>query len=986
MYRSGTDSDRMMREPANNSSTSPEHLAQHLIALSPSAFADWVADHADQCSVALLVALKRQVSEQSNADPTAAQITLSRMDAMAAQLPHEPLALALCAWAYGDYARIREPHVALQHYATALACYRQEGEWLGVARLLGATIAMAANVGQIEQAETAYAEATALLQTIPQNAGNWQEYVEAQWVVEANYIYLLEEQGRYQEAVAASERLLVLVEQLGDPAHRVIILTNYAVTLVKLGRITEAQVMLNESQHQAQTCNLWFYHALADLNLGEILGALGEPVAALRHLLQARQLFLQLDVDQNALGTVSLLEAHILERIGASSAAIHAYALAYQTFTHLGMAFYRGEVAVSAARAQRGVGDYAYAWHLLDEAEAIWHQLNHPLWLLHTTLERIELALVWSAAPRSAGALLQTLDNHPLDTNANALRAWLALVRAEVALHEQSATEQFVPIDSRAHLTAPAMIEQALQQARHDQNPWLERRALAVQGRSWLARHPATARACFEAARDCDDHIRRQLSVEELKASFQHQTSDLAPFLIRLALSEQRPLEAVRAVWHAKASAVLDLMDERSVRQLAAGTNIQTELEEVRHQLAAARLQAAEHLQHTPSLEGADHLRMRVRSLEQHLADLRRQRLALAHPTTPLAFDDPFQVFAQTCATVVVEYMRCDDEVLAFRLDRAGDCRVCWLGSLAPLRRLLFGRLLPLLHTVVRQPALRQTNAAIWQDECLPLLHHCAAILLAPLGPFAPDDRLLIAPCDPLYQVPFAALWDGTHYLVQRHLIELTPSAALLLRSPPPAASGPPLAIAATQQGQFPANARQVLAVRQQFPASTVRIDDLGDLTVLGTLRTAPRLLHLAAHNDDRSNLAYDMALFTGLHITGGVFTVEHCFDLALNGTELVTLGGCTTGGGLQTGGSLLAFQSACFIAGARQVLATTWDVHSTDAAAWMEWFYPALVAQTVRDGHWDPAAALCAVQRAALDTSELHHPALWANFVCSRR
>ncbi|NJN66337.1 MAG: CHAT domain-containing protein [Chloroflexaceae bacterium] len=142
-------------------------------------------------------------------------------------------------------------------------------------------------------------------------------------------------------------------------------------------------------------------------------------------------------------------------------------------------------------------------------------------------------------------------------------------------------------------------------------------------------------------------------------------------------------------------------------------------------------------------------------------------------------------------------------------------------------------------------------------------------------------------------------------------------------------------------------------------------------------MQIAPRLLHLAAHHIESDKQA---PIFSALQLAGQVLSVEQCYDLLLRGSELVVLSGCKTAAGLDTGGALLAFQSAFLGAGAQHILSSLWSVHDRDVATWMQYFY----SHYANGG--SPSMALQRTQRSLLADPAYRHPALWAAFGCSRR
>ncbi|MFN3372987.1 MAG: CHAT domain-containing protein, partial [Chloroflexus sp.] len=231
-------------------------------------------------------------------------------------------------------------------------------------------------------------------------------------------------------------------------------------------------------------------------------------------------------------------------------------------------------------------------------------------------------------------------------------------------------------------------------------------------------------------------------------------------------------------------------------------------------------------------------------------------------------------------------------------------------------------------------------------------------------------------PCAPLHYVPFAALWDGDHYLGERYLIEQTPSGMLLTMPVPAGEPGPPLAIGASAEGELDAVAQEIAAVKEALPDARISVDDPAAADMLRTLTQAPRILHLSAHTE----LDAEATIFAGLQLAGSMFTIADCYNLNLAGTELVVLSGCTTAHGIESGGAVLALQSALLIAGARRIVVSLWPINDAATATLMRCFYQALNADQ------SPPEALRTAQQALRADPSFAHPALWAAFAVVRR
>jgi tetratricopeptide (TPR) repeat protein len=918
--------------------------ADSLLACPDDAVAAWLAAHAADLNLALIDALKRRSDPALLADPQAADAITRRAVLAAERLPHEPLALPLALWARGNWQAYHAPAAAVELYQQALAGYRAAGDELATARLLSNMVFALSDCGRFDQADAAYVEAQAILARL---GGHAAPYL---LPLAINYGWLLHNQGRYDDALAAHDRALTLAQRYERADKAAEIKVNRTVTLGMLGRLEEGERALLASRAQALRAGHDLTVARIEMTLADLYLAQGRIAEALRRFGAARQQFEALG-NQMEVGSVLLYEAGLFERVGALREAQQSYSDAAALFTALAMRPQLGAAIVRRAAVCRQRGAFREATALLDEADALWGALGQAPWQTAVRFERAELALAQGDLVGALDLLRQPL---PAPTPAFAAQHALLLARARERLWRAQG-------DCGARTEAQRAADAALRYARAEGDRWMERHALATLGR--LA--PPERAAELLAAAAIDDQMRLSLVVEELKAGFQAQAGDVLPALARLAVSRGDAAAALGYAWRAKGAALLDLIDAAGAPPAA-----HAELERARQELASRRWQLALEADGTTPDAARERRDPAVRALERRVAELRRRRNA-ARPAAPEAA--PTTVLPRLDADELLEYLRCDDELLAIRARRNGRCDAVWLGPLAPLLDALDRVRLAMARALAR-PGEPRADQAPW--ECLPLLRRLHDALIAPLGPIAPGARLLIAPCDELHHLPFAALWDGERYLAERCAIEHTPTGALLAAPPPPAADAPPLIIGASAEGRLATVAAEVAAVQAALPGGEASVDDPQALGRLARLERPPRVLHLAAHSVLRS----DAPIFSALQLAGGTLSVEQCFELNLAGCELVTLSACATSSGLESGGALLALQSAFFVAGAQRVLSTLWPVDDEATAHGMGQFYRLLAAGL------PPAEALRQTQALLRADAAYRHPAHWAAFTCSRR
>jgi CHAT domain-containing protein/tetratricopeptide (TPR) repeat protein len=273
--------------------------------------------------------------------------------------------------------------------------------------------------------------------------------------------------------------------------------------------------------------------------------------------------------------------------------------------------------------------------------------------------------------------------------------------------------------------------------------------------------------------------------------------------------------------------------------------------------------------------------------------------------------------------------------------------------------------------------------------------------------------RLVLWLDGPLRYLPFAALHDGKRYLLQKY--------ALQWYAGPAPAEGPGTAGRALRVRGM--GVTQAVGGFEALPAIADELCDvvrgpISGLVSPGSRCTSPgtgngalpgegfadgaftetrlrsvlqgpldyAVLHVGTHFSLRAGnvLRSFLVLGDGSHLTLDTLSALH-----FSGLDLVTLSGCQTGlGGAvgEDGREVEGLSAIVQRAGARQVIASLWQVEDRSTAALMRRMYEALVGT-----HGDGALALRQAQLSILDqsaagTRPYSHPFYWAGFTASTR
>lgn len=242
-------------------------------------------------------------------------------------------------------------------------------------------------------------------------------------------------------------------------------------------------------------------------------------------------------------------------------------------------------------------------------------------------------------------------------------------------------------------------------------------------------------------------------------------------------------------------------------------------------------------------------------------------------------------------------------------------------------------------------------------------------------------DTLVIVPDPVLRIVPFAALHDGQHFLIDRYATAIAPSMHLIDPKPLPGGSGTALVLGVSKPVQgfvdLPNVPREAAAVRDIEGGQELLNEPFTTTRFASELKTVPyNIVHIASHGQFNSDpkqtfvLAYDGPLNMDALETNIKYG-----ERRENALELLVLSACETASGDDR--AALGLAGVALKAGARSAVATLWYVNDQAAGELVVDFYRGLKA-----GELSKAHALQAAQRKLAASQRFSHPAYWAPFL----
>jgi len=239
---------------------------------------------------------------------------------------------------------------------------------------------------------------------------------------------------------------------------------------------------------------------------------------------------------------------------------------------------------------------------------------------------------------------------------------------------------------------------------------------------------------------------------------------------------------------------------------------------------------------------------------------------------------------------------------------------------------------------------------------------------------------LIIAPDDTLHYVPFHALYDGAHYLLERYTFSYIPSATILDLCTRPRGPAAGTLLCGYDNGQLQAVATEIATLATLFPDAEILVNERATTAAFTKGAAHKALLHLATHAAFR----VDNPMLSSLTFADRRLTLAEISRLGLQ-ANLAVLSGCETGRGELQGADLLGLAGGFIGAGVRALLVTLWRIEDESAARLMTTFYSRSWQQ-----EQSYTAALRQAQLALLEHGRqadgvdrlLQHPALWAPYI----
>jgi CHAT domain-containing protein len=850
---------------------------------------------------------------------------------------------------------------ALERYEAALLLFRSLREDAEVGRTLSSSLPSLLYLGHYDEALRRGEAARKMYE----RTGDRRRLARLDNIL-ANLHY---RQDRFPEALRLYQRAYTQSLEHGDPRDVAAALSNLAVCHISLNQFGEAMDAHRRARAYCQENDLPLLVVAADYNIAYLYYMRGEFSQAMRLYQLARQRAEELgdsyhqalcDLDQSEL----YLELNLIEE------GVDLASRAHQGFRALEMGYEAAKALTNLAIGLGRQGEPLRALALFEQARELFVSERNPVWPALIDAFRA-LVLHWEGrhleARRLGESALGVFAESYLPNKAALCELLLARVHLDLG-ELRSARKRC--------LSALGRLEDA-------DSPALSYRVFLLLARVEEALgSQKLAHAAYRGAHARLENLRSHLEQDELKIGFLKDKLAVYESLVWISLSGSDgppdPEAALAYIEQAKSRGLADLLAFRSQSLRArapARDGLVEEVRDLRQELNwyYRRMDRLAILTEGRSPREMEDLKRKSQEREAQLLRTLRDLEAKDQEFTSIQKGATFSLEAIRSTlpggAVLIEYYEARETILAALVTRQG----LEILPMTPASRVR--HLLRLLQFQLSKFRLGPEYAATFGDALLETtrshLRELYGELLEPLRPRLDCDRLVVSPHDFLHYVPFHALCDGDHFVIDDFAVSYAPSASVhhlcAIKDP---GTGSGSLVLGVPDPATPFIREEAEAVASTLPAARLLLGEAANEESLRRFGPGCRFVHVATHGLFR----YDNPMFSALQLGDSRLSLFDLYQLDL-GAELVTLSGCGTGLNVVKGGDeLMGLVRGLLYAGARAALLTLWDVNDQSTAQFMKLFYRRLQggstkAQAVREAMRELRSAYS-------------HPYYWAPFI----
>ncbi|MBU4009316.1 MAG: CHAT domain-containing protein, partial [Proteobacteria bacterium] len=423
----------------------------------------------------------------------------------------------------------------------------------------------------------------------------------------------------------------------------------------------------------------------------------------------------------------------------------------------------------------------------------------------------------------------------------------------------------------------------------------------------------STAEDMLKKTIDVIEKQRSSINSEAGRIGFVGDKQSAYAELTALLLADNRYAEAFTYVERAKSRALVDLLASQKDIKVRGG-----QAEQIK--ITLAKLSKAENdltvvAQSAEDKESQSKTRAVVLKLKKNLQENAPELSALVSVTTP--------------STAEIQEKIKDDETLLEYYCSGSKWYVFILTD-----KTIVAQKLPAADLEKNIDALRKNITAQDLPDFKQYSQTLYRQLFSLVAPVIKTKKLIIVPHGSLHYLPFAALFDGNEYLIDRFSIRMLPSASVLsflkqrakqedrgaLIFGNPKLDDPKYDLKFAQD--------EALAISRIIPESNVLLRSDASKTNLQKFGSKYFIIHLAVHGVFDIDKPLNSALLLAAdNMNDGLLRAGDLYNLSLS-ADLVTLSACETAlGKVATGDDVVGLTRGFLYAGARSLISSLWQV-----------------------------------------------------------
>jgi tetratricopeptide (TPR) repeat protein len=844
-------------------STSRAELLHQLPDLrSKSAQANFLAAHRELLNTETVTWLRDSINDQAKADAGRAK-PLAELAMMIARKIKDRSALAHSFRAMGNALYLeRNNKSAVVYHEKARKLFVALRDRSEVARTLVASTQPLILIGNYRRALSNAKQARRLLSVLGDRGRL------ARLDVNTGNIFL--RQDRFSEALKWYRRAHrhFRENERRDPEGMGVALHNIAMCLVILNDFHGALAAHKETRQVADRYGMQVLAGQADYNIAGLYHLRGENTRAIRMLLATRETCRKAnDPYHVALCNLDLSEIYL--QLNLHGPAEEMAQEASSGFQDLGIGYEAGKSLVNLALAMAGQNRFAPALEILKNVRRQFTEEENSAWPFQIDLYRSAI-LVERGHTRDAQQLC-----------AGALRFFrTAGIPSKIVLCQLLLARSYL----RAGKLRSAIYQcsTALATLSKVDLPIFACQAQQLMGRVELqAGRTTQAYRHYQAARKLLEGMRSDLRSEELKISFMEDKIEIYESLVQLCLDDNRNRleEAFQYIEQMKSRSLQELIASGGTGDSEAGPgdSIQQRTTDLRGEINWYSNRFAEEQLRGSSAKVLDGLRATILKREKELLRMTREMPAIAAESVGLSSSQAAAVEqirnSLPAGGTLLEYFQVRDKLLAVLLTHKSLEFVPvtkFAEVTAPLERLEF----QLAKFRLGAEYLKTFGESLLETTKVHLqeLHR---LLISPVEKRLEGEQIIVVPHGSLHRLPFQALFDGSHYLIDKFQIAYAPSATIYSLCQDRSTNGRTGALVmGVPDAVAPLIGDEVKAVAEIVPGAELLVGEKATAAVLREKGSQCRWIHIATHGHFRQ----DSPMFSGVRLGDSILNL---YDLS---------------------------------------------------------------------------------------------------------